>query len=222
MTRGAALGDLLSGVAAPGPAIEHIAEGAALLRGFATADAPRLVAAVRRIASVAAFRHMVTPGGYTMSVAMTNCGRAGWVTDRRGYRYDACDPETSRPWPKMPDAFLRLAASAAAAAGFDGYAPESCLINRYEPGARLRLHQDRNERDFGAPIVSVSLGLPAIFLFGGLARRERPRRLRLESGDVVVWGGPSRLVFHGVDPLADGDHPLTGRSRINLTFRRAL
>jgi DNA oxidative demethylase len=153
---------------------------------------------------------------------MTNCGRAGWVTDRSGYRYDASDPTTGRKWPAMPPPFRRLAERAAAAAGFEGFAPDSCLINRYEPGTRLSLHQDRDERDFSAPIVSVSLGLPAVFQFGGLCRGDRPRRLRLESGDIVVWGGPLRLAFHGIGPLADGDHPLTGRCRINLTFRKAL
>jgi alkylated DNA repair protein (DNA oxidative demethylase) len=157
-----------------------------------------------------------------MSVAMTNSGRAGWVTDRSGYRYDAHDPTTGKPWPVMPDIFLSLARRAAAAGGFRGFEPDSCLINRYEPGARLTLHQDKNERDFSAPIVSVSLGLPAVFLFGGLRRNDRPRRLRLESGDIAVWGGPSRLVYHGVAPLADGDDPLTGRCRFNLTLRKAL
>jgi alkylated DNA repair protein (DNA oxidative demethylase) len=220
-TRAAALGDLLAGAARTGD-VERLADGAVVLRGFAAAEAPALADAVRLVAAAAAFRHMVTPGGFTMSVAMTNCGSAGWVTDRRGYRYDAHDPETGRPWPTMPALFQRLAADAAAAAGFAGFAPDSCLINRYTPGARLTLHQDRNERDFAAPIISVSLGLPATFLFGGLARKDRPRRFRLESGDVAVWGGPARLAFHGVEPLADGDHPLTGASRINLTFRRAL
>ncbi len=219
---GGAIGDLLTDAGPRGAAIETIVPGAVLLRGFAAADAPALVAAVRRIAAAAPFRHMVTPGGYTMSVAMTNCGRAGWVTDRTGYRYDAVDPETGRPWPKMPALFARLAVGAAAAAGLGDFGPDSCLINRYVPGARLTLHQDRNERDFTAPIVSVSLGLPATFLFGGLKRTDRPRRFRLESGDVVVWGGPARLAFHGVDVLADGEHPLTGHSRFNLTFRKAL
>jgi DNA oxidative demethylase len=143
------------------------------------------------------------------------------VTDRRGYRYDPADPETGRPWPAMPFVFSALATRAAAVGGFGGFAADACLINRYEPGSRLSLHQDRNERDFEQPIVSVSLGLPATFLFGGLERSDRPRRFRLESGDVVVWGGPSRLVFHGVDTLADGDHPATGRCRINLTLRKA-
>ncbi len=220
--RGAALGDLLAEAGEPRPAVEQLAEGAVLLRGFAAIDAKHLVAAVDRIAAAAPFRHMVTPGGFTMSVAMTNCGRAGWITDRRGYRYDGADPDTGKPWPKMPALFADLAARAAAAAGFDGFSPDSCLINRYVPGARLTLHQDRNERDFAAPIVSVSLGLPATFLFGGLKRTDRPKRLRLESGDVAVWGGAARLAFHGVDVLADGAHALTGRARLNLTFRRAL
>jgi DNA oxidative demethylase len=199
-----------------------LAEGAVLLRGFAAADAAALLRALDPLLTAAPFRHMVTPGGHAMSVAMTNCGRVGWVTDRTGYRYDAIDPQTGHAWPAMPPLFLDLAARAATAAGFAGFVPDGCLINRYVPGARLTLHQDRNERDYAAPIVSVSLGLPAVFLFGGLRRTDRPRRMRLESGDVVVWGGVSRLAFHGVDKLADGEHALTGRCRINLTFRKAL
>ncbi len=218
----AAMGDLLRGGPSADMTIEPLAEGAVVLRRWAEADVVDLLTALETILAAAPFRHMTTPGGYRMSVAMTNCGRAGWVTDRRGYRYDASDPTTGRQWPAMPSPFCRLAERAAVAAGFDGFAPDSCLINRYEPGTRLSLHQDRNERDFTAPIVSVSLGLPAVFLFGGLRRSDRPRRLRLESGDIVVWGGPARLAFHGVDPLAEGDHPLTGRCRINLTFRKAL
>jgi alkylated DNA repair protein (DNA oxidative demethylase) len=154
-----------------------------------------------------------------MSVAMTNCGEAGWVTDRTGYRYDPRDPESGRPWPAMPDLFADLAIRAASEAGYPDFRPESCLVNRYEPGARMSLHQDRNERDFGQPIVSVSLGLPAVFLFGGLKRAARPLRVPLEHGDVVVWGGPARLRFHGVAPLSQGAHKLLGRQRINLTLR---
>jgi alkylated DNA repair protein (DNA oxidative demethylase) len=201
---------------------DRLPEGALLLRQFARGEAPLLVAAVNEIAAAAPFRNMVTPGGYRMSAAMTNCGRAGWVTDRSGYRYEAQDPESGRAWPEMPARFLDLADRAAAAAGFSGFVPDSCLINRYEPGTRLSLHQDKNERDYSQPIVSVSLGLPAIFLFGGGERRERPRRIPLESGDVVVWGGPARLAFHGVAPLSPGEHALTGAARINLTLRRAL
>jgi alkylated DNA repair protein (DNA oxidative demethylase) len=156
-----------------------------------------------------------------MSVAMTNCGALGWVTDRKGYRYEAFDPETGRPWPEMPQAFFEVAAEAAAKAGFDEFAPDACLVNRYEPGARLSLHQDGNERDFNAPIVSVSLGLPAVFLWGGLDRADRPRRVPLSHGDVVVWGGPARLRYHGVLPLEEGSRPLLGPCRINLTFRKA-
>jgi alkylated DNA repair protein (DNA oxidative demethylase) len=198
-----------------------LAPGAVVLRDFAGDEAETLLAAVETIAASAPFRRMVTPGGFTMSVAMTNCGEAGWITDRRGYRYGPQDPTTGLPWPAMPAVFSTLAARAAEAAGFAGFSPDACLVNRYEPGNRLTLHQDRNEADMSAPIVSVSLGLPATFLFGGLARTDRPRRIRLEHGDVVVWGGPSRLAFHGVDTLADGLHPVTGRVRINLTFRRA-
>jgi DNA oxidative demethylase len=201
---------------------EPLAEGATILRAFAAGQAAAVMQVLREMLATAPFRHMTTPGGFRMSVAMTNCGRAGWVTDRTGYRYARLDPTTQRTWPPMPELFIRLASSAAAAAGFGDFEPDSCLINRYDPGARLSLHQDRNERDFSAPIVSVSLGLPAVFLFGGLERTQRPRRVLLESGDVVVWGGPARLAFHGVAALAEGEHPLTGRHRINLTLRKAL
>ncbi len=221
-THDIATGDLLGDVAGGGDAVQALAEGARLLRGFAASEAFFLMEALRQVLEAAPFRHMVTPGGYRMSVAMTNCGRAGWVSDRSGYRYDPNDPDTGAPWPPVPDAFRSLAQRAAAAGGFANFDPDVCLINRYEPGAKLSLHQDKDERDFSAPIVSVSLGLPAVFLWGGTRRADRPRRLRLESGDVVVWGGPARLVYHAIAPLADGDHPLTGRSRINLTFRKAL
>ena len=200
--------------------VELLEEGAVLLRGFATAEAPLLVEEVARIAQAAAFRHLVTPGGYTMSVAMTNCGRLGWVSDRTGYRYDPADPETGAPWPAMPEAFLDIAVRAAAEGGFANYEPDACLINRYIAGAKLSLHQDRDEKDTWAPIVSVSLGLPAVFLWGGKRRSDRVRRLRLESGDIAVWGGPARFIYHGVAPLDDGQHPVTGAARINLTFRK--
>jgi alkylated DNA repair protein (DNA oxidative demethylase) len=213
--------DLFETIADVRPAREAMADGAVLLRGFAMPVEAGLIAALREIVAQAPFRQMFTPGGHQMSVAMTNCGSAGWVTDRSGYRYDGVDPERGKPWPAMPPVFCELARQAAADAGFDGFAPDACLINRYEPGARMSLHQDRDERDFSAPIVSVSLGLPAIFLFGGMKRADRPRRYRLEHGDVVVWGGPSRLFFHGVAPLADGEHTVMGRQRVNLTFRRA-
>jgi len=198
-----------------------MADGAVLLRGFARSYEADLIASLRDIAAQAPFRNMMTPGGHQMSVAMTNCGDLGWVTDRSGYRYDGVDPATGKAWPTTPASFRELAAQAAASAGFDGFAPDACLINRYLPGARMSLHQDRDEQDFGAPIVSVSLGLPAIFLFGGLKRSDKARRYRLEHGDVVVWGGPARLAFHGIAPLADGEHSLMGRQRINLTFRKA-
>ena len=213
--------DLFDSVANVLPSREAMAEGAVLLRGFARPVEAGLLAALREIEREAPFRRMFTPGGHQMSVAMTNCGTAGWVTDRRGYRYDGADPESGKAWPTMPAAFRELAESAAREAGFAGFAPDACLINRYEPGAKMSLHQDRDEKDFSAPIVSVSLGLPATFLFGGPKRSDKTRRYRLEHGDVVVWGGPSRLFFHGVGPLADGDHALLGRQRINLTFRRA-
>jgi DNA oxidative demethylase len=195
---------------------------AVLLRGLARERAPELVAAIGAIAAVSPFRHMVTPDGWEMSVALTNCGQVGWVTDRTGYRYDAIDPATDQPWPAMPRIFAALAAEAAAAAGFGDFRPDACLVNRYMPGARLSLHQDRNERDFEQPIVSVSLGLPALFLWGGKMRTDKVRRVPLIHGDVLVWGGPERLTFHGVHVLAEGEHPMTGRCRFNVTFRRAL
>ncbi|WP_343741065.1 DNA oxidative demethylase AlkB [Herbaspirillum huttiense] len=214
-------GDLFAGLARD-PSVETITEGALLLRAFVNEEeAAALMAAIDKVLAASPLRHMQTPGGFRMSVAMSNCGQFGWVTDRRGYRYQSLDPVAERDWPAMPEAFAALAARASAAAGFAGFDPDACLINRYEPGARMSLHQDKNELDMDQPIVSVSLGLPATFLFGGMARTDKPQRMRLESGDVVVWGGPARLAFHGVDPLRDGEHPLTGRCRYNLTFRRA-
>jgi alkylated DNA repair protein (DNA oxidative demethylase) len=196
-------------------------DGAVLLGGFALDVGDALFDALIEVAWNAPFRHLVTPGGRQMSVAMTNCGSAGWVSDRTGYRYDPVDPESGRRWPAMPAVFADLAARASIAAGFTAFRPDVCLINRYAPGARLSLHQDRDERRLDHPIVSVSLGLPAIFLWGGPARADRPRRVPLMHGDVVVWGGPSRMRFHGVQPIEDGGHPLTGNVRYNLTFRRA-
>jgi len=201
--------------------VETIGPGAVVLRGFAAADETALLNDISELSGKSPFRHMVTPGGFTMSVAMTNCGELGWVTDRTGYRYDPIDPLTGKRWPAMPASFLKLATSAAAKAGFRDFQPDACLVNRYEPGTRLSLHQDRNERDFSQPIVSVSLGLPATFLFGGLKRADKTTRIPLNHGDVVVWGGPTRLRYHGVSPLKDGDTPLLGNRRINLTFRKA-
>ena len=219
--RGAAIGDLFGTISQTGAETEALGDGATILRRLVEPESSALIEAIATVTAAAPFRHMITPGGHTMSIAMTNCGRLGWVTDRRGYRYTTTDPTTRRTWPPLPSIFHAVATRAAAAAGFAGFEPDACLVNRYEPGARLSMHQDRNERDFSAPIVSVSLGLPAVFLFGGARRQDRPRRVRLESGDVVVWGGPTRLAFHGVAPLPDGEHPLTGRYRINLTFRKA-
>jgi alkylated DNA repair protein (DNA oxidative demethylase) len=203
------------------PPHERLAEGAWLLRGFALNDSAVLLHQITRIETAAAFRHLETPGGFRMSVAMTNCGTLGWVSDRRGYRYTTHDPLTGQLWPPMPAVFATLAERAAAAAGFEDFEPDACLINRYAPGARLTLHQDKDESEFSAPIVSVSLGLPAVFLFGGRARTDRQRRIPLQHGDIVVWGGPSRLNHHGVLPLKDGHHPDLGAQRVNLTFRRA-
>jgi DNA oxidative demethylase len=204
------------------PSIEPLEDGAALLRGFALATVPRLLEEVARVAEAAPFRHLITPGGHTMSVAMTNCGRLGWVSDRSGYRYDPVDPQSRSPWPAMREPFLDLARRAAAQTGFPNYDPDACLINRYTAGSKLGLHQDRDEKDAWAPIVSVSLGLPATFLWGGKTRSAPTRRILLENGDVVVWGGPARFIYHGVAPLKTGEHALTGPVRINLTFRKVL
>lgn len=198
-----------------------LAPGAMLLRGFALPRARELLGVLPTILGQSPFRHMVTKGGHRMSVAMTNCGALGWVSDRSGYRYDPYDPETRERWPAMPTVFAELADAAAHAAGFDGFIPDACIVNRYEPGTRLSLHQDRDERDFSQPIVSVSLGVPAIFLFGGGARSDPQQRVPLHHGDVVVWGGPSRLVYHGVAPLKPDQTTSLGAQRINLTFRKA-
>lgn len=200
---------------------EAIGPCAFVLRGFALSSVEELLCAVAAVQEQAPFRHMVTPGGFAMSVALTNCGELGWTSDRQGYRYTGTDPDSGRPWPAMPGAFRRLAREAAAEAGFPGFDPDACLLNRYLPGARLTLHQDKNERDFGAPIVSVSLGMPAMFLFGGHRRADPASRIPLFHGDVAVWGGADRLRYHGILPLKDQAHPLLGSQRINFTFRKA-
>lgn len=214
--------DLFESLTEPeAPSTQLLGPGAVVLRGFARPREAVLLAGVEAVMARAPLRHMLTPGGLRMSVAMTNCGELGWVSDRSGYRYTALDPESGLRWPPLPDAFGRLAREAAAEAGFHGFAPDACLINRYEPGTRLSLHQDRDERDHGQPIVSVSLGIPALFLFGGAKRADKAQRIPLAHGDVVVWGGPARLHHHGVLPLKEAWHPLTGACRINLTFRKA-
>lgn len=202
------------------PASEAFADGATLLRGFVDNDR-EVIEAIRGVTEKSPFRHMVTPGGLQMSARLTSCGAVGWVSDRHGYRYEACDPLSGLPWPGIPAALLDLAGRAAAAGGYAGFEPDACLVNEYQVGARMSLHQDRDERDFSQPIVSVSLGLPATFVFGGLRRTDPVRRLRLKHGDVVVWGGPTRLNFHGILPISPGHHPVVGARRINLTFRRA-
>jgi alkylated DNA repair protein (DNA oxidative demethylase) len=201
--------------------LERLGPGAMLLHCFAVAVAPALAVELARLIEQAPWRQRVTPSGHRMSVAMTNGGALGWVSDRTGYRYEPLDPLTGRPWPPLPARFLQLAHDAAAQAGFAGFIPDACLINRYLPAARMSLHQDRDERDLSAPIVSVSLGLPAVFLWGGLKRKDPTCRIPLVHGDVLVWGGPDRLRYHGVLPLKTGQHPLLGEQRINLTFRQA-
>lgn len=213
--------DLFAGQMPIDPQREQIGAGAWILRQFALPQQTQLLSAIEDIAAQASFRHMTTAGGFRMSVGMTNCGPLGWVTDRTGYRYDSLDPVTGKPWPAMPPVLRELAVAAAAEANFAAFLPDACLINSYEPGAKMSLHQDKDESDFSQPIVSVSLGLPAVFLFGGLKRSDKPARIPVVHGDVVVWGGPSRLRYHGVLPLKQGNHPLTGARRINLTFRKA-
>ncbi|AVA35578.1 DNA oxidative demethylase [Cupriavidus metallidurans] len=202
---------------------EHhrLGPAAVVLRGFALPYVPDLMPAIAGIETTSPFRHMVTPGGFTMSVALTNCGALGWTTDRRGYRYTTVDPDTGKPWPVMPEVFFRLANEAAAEAGFDDFEPDACLLNRYLPGSRLALHQDKNEQAYETPIVSVSLGMRATFLFGGHARTAPTIKVPLHHGDVVVWGGADRLRYHGVMPIKDAPHALLGSQRINFTFRKA-
>jgi len=200
---------------------QRLGPAAMVLRGFALPYVREVVPAIEVINAISPFRHMVTPGGFTMSVALTNCGALGWMTDRRGYRYTSIDPGTGEPWPLMPEVFAHLATKAAAAAGFDDFEPDACLINRYLPGSRLSLHQDKNEQDYDAPVVSVSLGMRATFLFGGHVRTDPTVKVPLEHGDVVVWGGADRLRYHGVMPLKDEPHALLGSQRINFTFRKA-
>jgi alkylated DNA repair protein (DNA oxidative demethylase) len=202
------------------PAPIELAPGAWLLQGFALARQSDLLSAIESVAREAPFRNMVTPGGFTMSASMTNCGPLGWVSDPSGYRYSAVDPVSNLPWPAMPPPFLSLAQDAAIAAGFE-FIPDACLINRYIPSAKMSLHQDKDEKDFNQPIVSVSLGIPAVFLFGGMKRADKQLRVPLLNGDVVVWGGPARLRYHGILPLKPARHPIVGDCRINLTFRKA-
>ena len=204
-----------AGCAAP----RWIVDGVLLLPGFA--DTACVYPCIEQIAETAPFRHMLTPGGHAMSAAMTNCGPLGWVSDRRGYRYAPADPVTGEPWPDMPDALRRIAVEAAALAGFADFDPDACLINRYEPGARMGLHQDKDEADFGQPVVTLSMGLPATFQLAGARRTGPSRDILLQDGDVLVLGGPARCHYHGIRPIGEGTHPTIGRRRISLTFRRA-
>ncbi|MNQ47978.1 Alpha-ketoglutarate-dependent dioxygenase AlkB [compost metagenome] len=213
--------DLFAGEDRQPARTEQIGEQSFVLRGFALPWVARLLPALEPVLLQAPFRNMVTPGGFTMSVALSSCGTLGWTTDRSGYRYTRLDPLSDQPWPEMPAVFRELAHAAAMAAGFSDFMPDACLINRYLPGAKMSLHQDKDERSYDAPIVSVSLGLPAIFLFGGLKRSDKSRRVPLFHGDIVVWGGVDRLRYHGVLPLNKGHHPQLGAQRINFTFRRA-
>lgn len=201
--------------------LKPIANESYILPGFASAKTNTLLTAIEGVIQVAPLRQMHTPGGFKMAAQLTNCGKYGWVTDRHGYRYQTTDPETDLSWPTMPELIHQLALEAASACGFEHFKPDVCLINCYQPGAGMGLHQDKDEKDFSAPIVSVSLGVPAIFLFGGAKRQDKPSAYLLKNGDVVVWGGEDRLRFHGVQPIKLAHHPMTGQKRFNLTIRQA-
>ena len=203
------------------PRREQMGKQSYVLRGFALPWLDRLLPELEAVLKAAPFRQMVTPGGFTMSAAMSSCGTWGWTTDRSGYRYTRQDPLSGEPWPDMPEVFFQLAQAAAREAGFEAFVLDSCLINRYVPGAKMSLHQDKNETSYDAPIVSVSLGLPAMFLFGGFERSDKCQRVPLLHGDIVVWGGVDRLRYHGVLPIKEGQHPRLGEQRINFTFRTA-
>lgn len=213
--------DLFAEDCSPRPAQENLNNGPTLLRGLITQDEIAVLEAIESVLAQAPLREVFTPSGLRMSVTMSNCGHVGWISDRHGYRYSAQDPATGNPWPQMPELFRQIAQMAAAQAGFPDFAPDACLINRYATGARMSPHQDKDELDLQAPIVSISLGLPALFLFGGLRRQDKMQKIPLEHGDIVVWGGPVRLAFHGIQTLAAGEHPLLGAQRLNLTFRKA-
>ncbi|WP_092404718.1 DNA oxidative demethylase AlkB [Pseudomonas sp. NFACC02] len=202
-------------------ACENIGPRSFVLRGFALPFIDRVLLSLASVLTRAPFRNMVTPGGHTMSVALSSCGQFGWTTDRSGYKYTRIDPQTGKPWPEMPEVFMELARSAADAAGFAGFVPDACLINRYIPGAKMSLHQDKDEQGYEWPVVSISLGIPAMFLFGGHLRSDATQRVPLFHGDVVVWGGEDRLRFHGVMPVKQAEHPQLGEQRINFTFRKA-
>ena len=214
--------DMLDGLDDQNIRFEKISDNVMVLRKFALQSEKEIFAGIQQVSAQSDFRHLITPGGFRMSVGMTNCGAYGWVSDRKGYRYQGVDPLSGVAWPPIPECFLKLAIGAASEAGFKNFIPDACLLNRYEPGTKMTLHQDKDEKDFGAPIVSVSLGLPAVFLFGGLNRTDKTRRIPLGHGDVVVWGRKERLAYHGVLPLKDGYHYLFGRYRFNLTFRKAM
>lgn len=214
--------DLFADAPTPPASTEQIGQHAFVLRGFALPRIEDLLSALESVLQQAPFRHMVTPGGFTMSAALSSCGNYGWMTDRKGYRYTPTDPQTGLPWPAIPEVFMKLARTAALTCGFPGFMPDACLINRYVPGAKMSMHQDKDEQQLQWPVVSVSLGLPAVFLFGGFARQDKAQRINLLHGDVVVWGGEDRLRFHGVLPIKPGYQPQLGEQRINFTFRKAM
>lgn len=203
------------------PQQQQILEDVYLLQGFALSGAAHLVADLHAVIQIAPLRQMLTPSGLMMSVLTSSCGKRGWISDKKGYRYSTIDPISGQTWPEMPDSFITLAQQAAAIAGFENFAPDSCLINSYASGAKMGLHQDKDERDFTQPIVSVSLGVAAMFQMGGFKRGEQALKFALHHGDVLVWGRTARLRFHGVLPVKAATHPAFGERRVNLTFRKA-
>lgn len=204
------------------PLREELEAGAVLLRQFATPQAATLLQTLHRLTRQAPFRHMRTPGGGTMSAAMASCGALGWVSSTQGYTYTPVDPASQQPWPAMPASFVSLAQDAAKAAGYAGFTPNACLLNRYQNDSHMGLHQDRDEGDTTHPIVSLSLGRTGLFMWGGQNRRDKIRTIALEHGDVLVWGGPARLHYHGIKGLGPNPHPLTEQTRYNITFRHVV
>lgn len=200
-----------------------LAEGLFLHRGAITPDDQTiLVRDIAQVADFAPFRHPRTPGGHPTSAAMTNAGQAGWWSDRQGYRYLIHQPDSDRPWPSMPASFHAAVEVGTRGTPWPDFSPDACLINFYGAAAKMGLHQDKDERDFTQPIVTVSLGDAADFLVGGFARTDKTAVVRLHSGDVLVMGGPSRMRFHGVRRIHTGTSPLSAlHGRYSLTFRKA-
>lgn len=201
------------------PPIEEIYPDLFVLANFV--DTNPLMVQVERITKVSPFRKMMTPNGHYTGVALTNCGDFGWTSDRNEYRYSSSDPLNNQPWLAIPESFKALAKNAAHVAGFKDFEPDACLINQYLIGTKLGSHQDKNEKDFSQPIVSVSIGLSAVFQIFGNQRAGQAINYRLYDGDVVVWGNSARLCYHGVRTLSAAELDPTCQQRINITFRKS-